>query len=61
MIKKLLINGLILILISCASGHHKPFEEKMERLVAQLEDQFDESDRLESMIRKSLEILGYGN
>jgi hypothetical protein len=29
MIKKLLISSLILILISCASGHHKRFEEKM--------------------------------
>jgi hypothetical protein len=28
-LKKLLISGLILILISCASGHHKPFKEQI--------------------------------
>ncbi len=38
----------------------EPFEEKMERLVAQLTDQFAESDKLEKAIRKNLKVLGYG-
>lgn len=37
-----------------------PFEEKMPRLVAELEDQFAESARLEKHIRANLKGLGYG-
>ncbi|MFQ5850121.1 MAG: type I restriction endonuclease subunit M [Candidatus Binatia bacterium] len=32
----------------------EPFEEKMKRLTAKLEEQFAESARLESIIRKNL-------
>ena len=37
----------------------EPFEEKMARLTAQLNEQFGESARLESAIRKNLARLGY--
>lgn len=38
----------------------EPFEEKMARLVATLEQQLAESARLEGEIRASLKGLGYG-
>jgi type I restriction enzyme M protein len=38
----------------------EPFDEKMGRLVATLEEQFKEGARLEKEIRKSLRGLGYG-
>lgn len=38
----------------------EPFEEKMSRLVATLEQQFAESARLEGEIRRNLRGLGYG-
>ena len=38
----------------------EPFEEKMQRLVAELNEQFVESARLEDAIRANLEDLGYG-
>ena len=38
----------------------EPFEEKMPRLVAELEAQFEESAKLEALIRSNLEGLGYG-
>ncbi len=38
----------------------EPFDEKMQRLVATLEEQFKEGARLEKEIRKSLRGLGYG-
>ncbi len=38
----------------------EPFEEKMTRLVAKLEEQFAEGARLEKTIRKNLRGLGYG-
>jgi len=38
----------------------EPFEEKMQRLVAELSSQFAESRKLEKAIRKNLEGLGYG-
>lgn len=38
----------------------EPFEEKMARLTAQLNEQFGESARLEAMIRENLARLGYG-
>jgi type I restriction enzyme M protein len=37
-----------------------PFEEKMAELSATLYEQFVEADRLEAVIKKNLEILGYG-
>lgn len=37
----------------------EPFDEKMKRLVAQLEEQFAEGARLEQEIRKNLRGLGY--
>ncbi len=37
----------------------EPFEEKMARLVAKLEDHFAESAKLEKLIRKNLRGLGY--
>ncbi len=39
----------------------EPFEEKMARLVAKLEEQFAEGARLEKVIRKNLRGLGYGD
>jgi len=41
-------------------GDDEPFEEKMARLTAELENQFAESRRLEEAIRRNLEELGYG-
>ena len=38
----------------------EPFEEKMKRLTAQLNEQFKESARLEVEIRNNLSKLGYG-
>jgi type I restriction enzyme M protein len=38
----------------------EPFEEKMERLVSELEAQLSESARLESAIQANLGELGYG-
>jgi len=38
----------------------EPFEEKMARLVAKLEEQFAEGAKLEKVIRKNLRGLGYG-
>ena len=37
----------------------EPFVEKMERLSGQLKKQFEESDRLESDIKKNLAVFGY--
>ncbi len=39
----------------------EPFAEKMQRLVATLEEQFAESTRLEGEIRANLRGLGYGD
>lgn len=39
----------------------EPFDEKMNRLMTQLEDQFAESAKLEKEIRKNLKGLGFGN
>jgi type I restriction enzyme M protein len=38
----------------------EPFDEKITRLVAQLDEQFEEGARLERAIRKNLKGLGYG-
>lgn len=38
----------------------EPFDEKMERLTAELEGQFEKSNELENKIRANLEELGYG-
>ncbi len=38
----------------------EPFEEKMERLVAELRAQMEESQRLDAQIWRNLEALGYG-
>jgi type I restriction enzyme M protein len=43
-----------------AEDDGEPFEEKMERLTAQLQEQFAESDKLEKIIKKNLKVLGYG-
>lgn len=37
-----------------------PFEEKMAGLSATLYGQFAEAERLEAVIKKNLEVLGYG-
>ena len=41
-------------------GDGEPFAEKMERLSAQLAEQFDRSELLKEQIKKNLEELGYG-
>lgn len=38
----------------------EPFAEKMQRMTAELAEQFAEGQRLEGEIRKNLEGLGYG-
>jgi len=38
----------------------EPFEQKMARLTKELVSQFEESDKLEKLIRKNLEKLDYG-
>jgi type I restriction enzyme M protein len=38
----------------------EPFEEKMNRLVAELNEQFTESAKLEKAIKANLKGLGYG-
>jgi type I restriction enzyme M protein len=38
----------------------EPFEEKMTRLTAKLEEQFAESAKLESVIQQNLKGLGHG-
>jgi type I restriction enzyme M protein len=43
-----------------AEADGEPFEEKMQRLTAKLEEQFAESARLEQVIRESLRGVGYG-
>ena len=42
-----------------AEDDGEPFEEKMQRLTAKLEEQFQESARLEAEIRANLLGLGY--
>ena len=37
-----------------------PFEEKMTELSATLYEQFANADQLEAIIKKNLEMLGYG-
>ena len=37
-----------------------PFEEKMTEFTAQLHEQFAKADQLEAVIKKNLEVLGYG-
>ena len=37
----------------------EPFDEKMKRLTAKLEEQFAESARLEAQIRRNLNKIGY--
>jgi len=39
----------------------EPFEEKMPRLVAELDSQFSESAKLKAQIRANLKGLGYGS
>jgi type I restriction enzyme M protein len=43
-----------------AEDDGEPFDEKMARLVAALDEQFAESDRLQAAIRANLRGLGYG-
>ncbi len=38
----------------------EPFDEKMQRLTKQLNEQFAESARLETTIKKNMEVIGYG-
>ncbi len=38
----------------------EPFEEKMQRLVTELNGQFEESAKLERAVKLNLEGLGYG-
>jgi type I restriction enzyme M protein len=38
-----------------------PFETKMAELSQTLYQQMDEAEKLDAVIRKNLEVLGYGN
>ena len=38
----------------------EPFDEKMDRLTVTLDEQFQESAKLEAAIRSNLKELGYG-
>lgn len=42
-----------------AEDYGELFEEKMKRLVTQLNEQFVESDKLKATIKKNLKGLGY--
>lgn len=42
-------------------GDGEPFEQKMQKLVAEIKEQFAESARLERAIKANLEGLGYGD
>ena len=42
-----------------AEDDGEPFEEKMKRLVKTLDEQFDESSKLEEEIKKKLAALGF--
>ncbi len=44
-----------------AEDDDEPFNQRLDRLRAELEDHFAESDRLQETIRKSLISLGYGD
>lgn len=44
-----------------AEDDGEPFEEKMKRLTARLEEQFDQSELLEKYIKDTIRMLGYGN
>ncbi|WP_271400315.1 type I restriction-modification system subunit M [Salinicoccus roseus] len=46
--------------LSAVEEDDEPFEQKMERITADLGEQFAKSKELEDQIRKSLEGLGYG-
>jgi type I restriction-modification system DNA methylase subunit len=37
-----------------------PFEEKMTEFTSQLYEQFAKADQLEAVIKRNLEVLGYG-
>src|SRR2546428_1837474 len=43
-----------------AEDDDEPFEEKMQRLTQQLEQQFAESAKLDALIKRNLKELGYG-
>jgi type I restriction enzyme M protein len=38
----------------------EPFDQKMQRLTAELNQRFAESDRIEARIKANLRVLGYG-
>jgi type I restriction enzyme M protein len=42
-----------------AGGRREPFEEKMKRLTAQLQNQLAEGAKLDDRIKKNLRGLGY--
>lgn len=43
-----------------AQDDGEPFKQKMKRLTAKLEEQFEQSARLEATIRSNLKHIGYG-
>jgi len=45
---------------AAVAAESEPFEDRMARLVATLEEQFAEGARLEVAIRENLQGLGYG-
>lgn len=45
---------------AAAEDDGEPFEDKMQRLTAELRDQFTEAAKLEASIRENLEGVGYG-
>jgi len=44
-----------------AEDDGEPFEEKMKRLTAELKEQMEEAEKLDTVIRQNLEMLGYGD
>ena len=40
--------------------YNEPFDQKMQRLVAQLREQYSEARRLDEAIWRNLKELGYG-
>ena len=44
-----------------AEGEGEPFDEKMSRLVIELNEQFAETAKLKEAIKANLAALGYGS
>ena len=48
------------VVAATVEGDSERFEELMQRLTAEVQEQFTEADQLEAQIRSHLKVLGYG-